>query len=54
LNKNFDIYKIRMKYDKEFWNDFNIPVDTKYFQSAKAKINSRLEIEKQFEQNSNR
>jgi len=54
LNRNLDIYKIRMKYDKEFWNDFNIPVDTRSFQSAKAKINSRLEIEKQFEQNSKR
>jgi len=54
LNKNLDIYKIRMKYDKGFWNDFNIPVDTRSFQLAKARINSRLEIEKQFEQNSNR
>ena len=54
LNRNLDIYKIKMKYDKEFWNDFNIPVDTRSFQSAKARINSRLKIEKQFEQNSNR
>ena len=54
LKEDLDIYKVRMKYDKDFWNDFNIPVDTRAFHEAKARLNSRSEIEKQFEQNSNR
>ena len=54
LRKSIDIYKLGLKYDKNFWNDFNIPVDNKLFKSAKDRLNTRTDIEKQFEQNSNR
>lgn len=54
LQKNFDIYRYKFKYDKEFWQNFNIPVDTRSFKSAKTILNSRRNIEEQFENNSGR
>lgn len=49
LEKSIDIYELRFKYDKNFWINFNIPVDTESFKLAKDKLNSREDIEKQFE-----
>ena len=49
LEKNIDIYELNFKYDRNFWTNFNIPVDTESFKSAKDKLNSREDIEKQFE-----
>ena len=49
LQKSIDIYELRFKYDKNFWASFNIPIDTESFKSAKDKLNSREDIEKQFE-----
>lgn len=49
LEKSIDIYDLRFIYDKNFWINFNIPVDTESFKLAKDKLNSREDIEKQFE-----
>ena len=49
LQKSIDIYELRFKYDKNFWTSFNIPIDTESFKLAKDKLNSREDIEKQFE-----
>lgn len=49
LQKSIDIYKLNFKYNKDFWASFNIPIDTESFKSAKDKLNSREDIEKQFE-----
>lgn len=54
LQRKVDIYELKFIYDKEFWANFNIPVDTESFKSAKEKLNSREDIEKQFENNSGR
>ncbi|MCK4518230.1 hypothetical protein KAT92_05600, partial [Candidatus Babeliales bacterium] len=49
LEKSIDIYNLRFIYDKNFWRNFNLPVDTESFKLAKEKLNSREDIEKQFE-----
>jgi hypothetical protein len=49
LEKSIDIYELRFKYNKNFWTSFNIPIDTESFKLAKDKLNSREDIEKQFE-----
>ncbi len=49
LQKSIDIYELRFIYDKNFWTNFNIPIDTESFKLAKDKLNSREDIEKQFE-----
>ncbi len=54
LQRKVDIYELKFIYDKNFWANFNIPVDTESFKSAKEKLNSREDIEKQFEKNSGR
>ncbi|MCD6566260.1 MAG: carboxypeptidase-like regulatory domain-containing protein [Bacteroidales bacterium] len=54
LQRKVDIYELKFIYDKEFWANFNIPVDTESFKSAKEKLNSREDIDKQFEKNSGR
>lgn len=54
LQRKIDIYESKFIYNKEFWTSFNIPVDTESFKSAKDKLNSREDIEKQFEKNSGR
>ncbi len=54
LEKSIDIYELRFIYNKNFWTNFNIPIDTESFKLAKDKLNSREDIEKQFEKNSGR
>jgi len=54
LQKSIDIYNLRFIYNKNFWINFNIPIDTESFKLAKDKLNSREDIEKQFEKNSGR
>ncbi len=54
LEKSIDIYNLRFIYNKNFWTNFNIPIDTESFKLAKDKLNSREDIEKQFENNSRR
>ncbi len=49
LEKSIDIYDLRFTYDKNFWINFNIPIDTESFKSAKDRLDSREDIEKQFE-----
>ena len=49
LDKSIDIFELRFIYNKNFWTNFNIPIDTESFKLAKEKLNSREDIEKQFE-----
>lgn|GEM_PF-4041509 len=51
LKKNMDIYRLKIPYDKDFWRDFNTPVDTESLKLAKDELHSKMNLENQFEIN---
>jgi len=51
VKRQGDIYKAKYPYDPKFWENFNLPVETELYKKIKKDLNSKEDLNEQFQKN---